>query len=229
MYELISLSDWQRHDSWRACHDGFPIRSAIEALLSLDSSGATHPRTSRPETDQEPVDFDFIYDEVRDRYGIKGNVSVPPPAILRMMLLLVLYDVRSERELMNTIPLRLDWLAEALEGPDPGVPDGSRSEHDDPASACQRAGGGLRDGTRGSHTLGLSGAPSSYILRHCIACQPHAAFFCDPDTHVRITSPSGSLRLSNHALGNSPSRPDPIIPGQELRLTAFFIGDPSIS
>ena len=56
------------------------------------------------------VDFDFIYDEVRDRYGIKGNVSVPPPAILKMMLLLVLYTVRSERELMNTIPLRLDWL-----------------------------------------------------------------------------------------------------------------------
>jgi transposase len=56
------------------------------------------------------VDFDFIYDEVRDRYGIKGNVSVPPPVILRMMLLLVLYNVRSERELMNTIPLRLDWL-----------------------------------------------------------------------------------------------------------------------
>jgi len=37
-------------------------------------------------------DFDFIYDEVRDCYGIKGNVSVPPPAILKMMLLLVLYN-----------------------------------------------------------------------------------------------------------------------------------------
>jgi hypothetical protein len=48
------------------------------------------------------VDLDFIYDEVRDRYGIKGNVFVPPPVIPRMMLLLVLYNVRSERELMNT-------------------------------------------------------------------------------------------------------------------------------
>ena len=56
------------------------------------------------------VDFDFIYDEVRDCYGSNGNVSVPPPALLKMMLLLVLYNVRSERELMNTIPLRLDWL-----------------------------------------------------------------------------------------------------------------------
>ena len=30
------------------------------------------------------VDIDFIYNEVRDRCGIKGNVSVPPPVILRL-------------------------------------------------------------------------------------------------------------------------------------------------
>jgi transposase len=56
------------------------------------------------------IDFDFIYHEVKDTYGVKGNVSVPPPVILKMMLLLILYNVRSERELMDTIPLRLDWL-----------------------------------------------------------------------------------------------------------------------
>jgi len=56
------------------------------------------------------IDFDFIYHEVRDSYGENGNVSVPPPVILKMILLLILYNVRSERELMNTIPLRLDWL-----------------------------------------------------------------------------------------------------------------------
>ena len=58
----------------------------------------------------EKIDFDFIYREVKDTYGINGNVSVPPPVILKMMLLLILYNVRSERELMSTIPLRLDWL-----------------------------------------------------------------------------------------------------------------------
>lgn len=58
----------------------------------------------------EKIDFNFIYKEVRDAYGINGNVSVPPPVILKMMLLLILYNVRSERELMNTIPFRLDWL-----------------------------------------------------------------------------------------------------------------------
>jgi len=59
---------------------------------------------------REKIDFDFIYQEVKGYYGDNGNVSVPPPLILKMMLLLILYNVRSERELMNTIPLRLDWL-----------------------------------------------------------------------------------------------------------------------
>ena len=56
------------------------------------------------------IDFEFIYKEVEHVYGIKGNVSVPPPVILKLMLLLILYNVRSERELMATLPLRLDWL-----------------------------------------------------------------------------------------------------------------------
>jgi len=56
------------------------------------------------------IDFDFVYKEVEHLYGSKGNVSVPPPVILKMMLLLIFYNVRSERELMDTIPERLDWL-----------------------------------------------------------------------------------------------------------------------
>jgi transposase len=56
------------------------------------------------------VDFDFIYQEVADRYGSNGNVSVPPPIVLKLMLLLIFYNVRSERELMATLPERLDWL-----------------------------------------------------------------------------------------------------------------------
>jgi transposase len=59
---------------------------------------------------REKIDFDFIYAEVKESYGENGNVSVPPPVILKMMFLLIFYNVRSERELMNTIPLRLDWL-----------------------------------------------------------------------------------------------------------------------
>lgn len=59
---------------------------------------------------RERIDFDFIYNDVKAFYGDKGNVSVPPPVILKMMLLLLLYNVRSERELMKTIPMRLDWI-----------------------------------------------------------------------------------------------------------------------
>jgi len=56
------------------------------------------------------IDFDFVYKEVKDKYGINGNISVPPPVILKMMLLLIFYNIRSERELIATIPVRLDWL-----------------------------------------------------------------------------------------------------------------------
>ena len=56
------------------------------------------------------IDFDFIYNEVKGTYGTNGNVSVAPPVILKIMLLLILSNVRSERELMATIPERLDWL-----------------------------------------------------------------------------------------------------------------------
>jgi transposase len=74
---------------------------------------------------QEKVDFDFVYGEVKDTYGDNGNVSIPPAVILKMMLLLVLYNVRSERELMETIPLRVDWLWFLGYDIDSGVPDHS--------------------------------------------------------------------------------------------------------
>ncbi len=56
------------------------------------------------------IDFGFVSDEVEHLYGYNGNVSVPPPVILKLLVLLILYNVRSERELMDTLPERLDWL-----------------------------------------------------------------------------------------------------------------------
>ena len=67
-------------------------------------------RKDHPFRIKECIDFNFIYHEVRSTYGGSGNVSIPPPVILKLMLLLVPYNVRSERELMETIPERLDWL-----------------------------------------------------------------------------------------------------------------------
>ena len=43
-------------------------------------------------------------------YGTNGSVSVPPPVILKLLVLLMLYNVRDEREMMDTLPERLDWL-----------------------------------------------------------------------------------------------------------------------
>lgn len=75
--------------------------------LSLDK----RVRTNHPlRKINQLIDFNFIYDEVKDLYGNNGNESVPPPVILKLMLLLVLYNVRSERELMDTVPERMDWL-----------------------------------------------------------------------------------------------------------------------
>ncbi len=56
------------------------------------------------------IDFDFVYEEVGHLYGVNGNPSVPPPVILKLMLLLVFYNVRSERELIDTLPAQMDWL-----------------------------------------------------------------------------------------------------------------------
>ncbi len=58
----------------------------------------------------ELIDFEFVYKEVENCYGLNGNVSIPPPVILKLMLLLIFYNVRSERELMDTLPERIDWL-----------------------------------------------------------------------------------------------------------------------
>lgn len=56
------------------------------------------------------IGFEFVYKDVEEIYGTKGNVSVPPPIILKLMLLFVFYNMRSERELIQTLAERLDWL-----------------------------------------------------------------------------------------------------------------------
>jgi len=56
------------------------------------------------------VDFEFVRVRVRECYGHNGHVSEDPIAIVKLMLLLFLERVKSERELMRTLPMRLDWL-----------------------------------------------------------------------------------------------------------------------
>jgi transposase len=58
----------------------------------------------------QAVDFSFVRAEVASCYGGNGNESVDPVILLKMMFLLFYDDVASERELMNVIPERLDYL-----------------------------------------------------------------------------------------------------------------------
>src|SRR3954464_14061312 len=71
------------------------------------------------------LNLDFVRTELRGKYGRNGQVSVDPVVIMKMMLLLFLDDVKSERELMRIIPLRLDYLYFLGYGLEDEVPDHS--------------------------------------------------------------------------------------------------------
>jgi len=59
---------------------------------------------------KQTLDLSFVAPAVKHTYGRTGNPSVPPELILRMMFLLFYYNIPSERELMDQIGLRLDFL-----------------------------------------------------------------------------------------------------------------------
>jgi transposase len=71
------------------------------------------------------LDLSSVRKGVAHTYGQKGNKSVPPEVIVRMMLLLFLDDIKSERELMRIIPERLDCLWFLGYGLDDQIPDHS--------------------------------------------------------------------------------------------------------
>ncbi len=56
------------------------------------------------------LDLSFVLPTVRRCYGRSGHVSLDPRVILKMMLLLFLYNVPSERELLGQIGFRMDFL-----------------------------------------------------------------------------------------------------------------------
>lgn len=53
--------------------------------------------------------LDFVREEVAGFYGRNGNESVDPVIIVKLMLLLFLDDVASERELMRVTAMRIDY------------------------------------------------------------------------------------------------------------------------
>ena len=73
----------------------------------------------------EVLKLDFVREEVGNFYGMKGNVSEDPAVIMKMMLLLFLDNVRSERELMRIIPERPDYMWFLGYGLDDAIPNHS--------------------------------------------------------------------------------------------------------
>jgi transposase len=58
----------------------------------------------------ELVDFGFVREKVARFYGYNGHQSEDPIVLMKLMFLLFFENVKSERELMRTLPMRLDWL-----------------------------------------------------------------------------------------------------------------------
>ena len=90
-------------------HDG-RTKERAAALQLRGEPGQAGESQSSAATVKELIDFGFAREEVAHCYGSKGNVSVDPEVILKMMFLLFFDDVASERELMKIIAERLDYL-----------------------------------------------------------------------------------------------------------------------
>lgn len=59
---------------------------------------------------QTELDLSFSYEVVEQTYGAVGHASIPPPTVLKLMLLMTLYNVESERKLLRDLSMRIDWL-----------------------------------------------------------------------------------------------------------------------
>jgi transposase len=71
------------------------------------------------------IDFTFVRAEVARFYGENGNVGVDPVILLKLMFLLFYDDIPSERELMERLPERLDYLWFLGYGLEDDIPDHS--------------------------------------------------------------------------------------------------------
>src|SRR5437588_3138364 len=71
------------------------------------------------------LDLSFVVPAVRHFYGRSGNVSLDPVVIVKLMFLLFYYDIPSERELMEQLAYRMDFLWFVDFNLDSAIPDHS--------------------------------------------------------------------------------------------------------
>jgi len=55
------------------------------------------------------IDFSFIYDKVKNLYSSTGRPSIDPVVLVKIMLLAALYNINSERKLMEEIQVNLAY------------------------------------------------------------------------------------------------------------------------
>jgi transposase len=53
------------------------------------------------------IDFSFVRPQVEHFYGSRGNPSIDPIVLMKLMLILFLENIPSERELMRRLPV---WI-----------------------------------------------------------------------------------------------------------------------
>lgn len=85
-------------------------RPLQNALFTPQDIGARIPQEHLLRQISETLDLSFVNQAVEDRYGAVGQESIPPTRIMKFLLLLVLYNVPTERALFRDLPMRIDWL-----------------------------------------------------------------------------------------------------------------------
>lgn len=58
---------------------------------------------------EEAIDFSFIYDEVKGLYSFYGTDSIDPVVVFKMLLIGFLYNIRSERLLVEEIKFNMAY------------------------------------------------------------------------------------------------------------------------
>lgn len=59
---------------------------------------------------KKALDLSFVREEVSPYYGKRGNISIDPVVLMKLMLLLFWDDHKSEHELLRMLPYRFDYL-----------------------------------------------------------------------------------------------------------------------
>jgi transposase len=99
---------------------------AQEQLFSYEVNLEKRVRADHPlRRIKAALDLSFVRPAVQGFYGSKGHVGIDPEVLVKMMLLLFLDNVASERELMAIIRERLDYLWFLGYGLDEEVPNHS--------------------------------------------------------------------------------------------------------